>query len=227
MRKLYKLLLIIFIGIIFTFIIYRITLKNEINIVALGDGIASGETAYDIDGLSYNDYLKDYYEKTGTLNIFNSNFSQKNYKLMELINNIKENKVDNITHLHLKQIIHEAHILTVSIGMDEIAKFSLTDKITQEYINNYISEFDDLIYMLRDLNEHNIVIVGLYKANKLKEQDVILFNSNLKNIADKYNATFIDISDLAKESKYYLRNNSFYLNYEAHQEISKMILASI
>ena len=36
-------------------------MDNKLNIVALGDGVASGETSYNIDGISYNDYIKDYF----------------------------------------------------------------------------------------------------------------------------------------------------------------------
>ena len=56
-------LLTIIIGAISTFLIYKNFYHEDMNIVALGDGIALGETAFNVQGYSYNDYLKDYYEE--------------------------------------------------------------------------------------------------------------------------------------------------------------------
>lgn len=225
MRRLYKLILIILLCTILTFIIYKTTKINDVNILALGDATSSGENAYNIDGYSFNDYLKDYYESNNNLKNYNHDFSKKNYKLETLINDIKDNK--RVDKLYLKQLIHNADIITIAIGMDEIAKYTLADKLTKDDIDYYISEYDDLIYMLRDLNDKEIVIISLYKALNFEDSNVIMINSSLKNIADKYQAHFINISDLAKNKDYYLRDDSFYLNYKAQQEIYEMILCTI
>lgn len=224
MRRLYKIIAIIIFGVIFTFLIYYFTVNNNESVIALGDSIASGETAYNVDGLSYNDYLKENLFEHHKLSYYNNNFAKKNYKLSEMINDIKKNKKDE---KYIKQLLHNATIITLAIGMDEIAKYSITDKITNDYIKNYISEYDDLVYMLREYNKEKIVLIGLYKANNIKDSELILLNTGIKNIADKYDAIFLEISELLKDKSYYLKENSFYFNYKAHHEIYEMLNCTI
>ena len=61
--KLYKkIFLIILISILIAYLIYIFCHNKTLNILVLGDGVSSGQTSYNVDGLSYNDYLKRYFE---------------------------------------------------------------------------------------------------------------------------------------------------------------------
>lgn len=223
MRRLYKVILILFIGFILTIIIYYYTIPKNLNYLALGDGIASGENAYLIDGNSYNDYFNE--EQYKKIKNYNDDFSKKNYKLKELIDDIKNNT--QIKGNYIEQIIHNSNIITIAIGMDELAKFSVTDKLDQDYIKDFLDSYDNLLYLIRKLNDKEVIILGLYKANNLKESDIILINSQLKDIAKKYNSKYIDISELLKDKSYFLKDNSYYFDYNAHYKIYQMIKHSL
>lgn len=223
MRRLYKVILILFIGFILTIIIYYYTIPKNLNYLALGDGIASGENAYLIDGNSYNDYFNE--EQYKKIKLYNDDFTKKNYKLKELIDDIKKNT--QINDNYIEQLIHNSNIITIAIGMDELAKFSVTDKLDQDYIKDFLDSYDILLYLIRKLNDKEVIILGLYKANNLKESDIILINSQLKDIAKKYNSKYIDISELLKDKSYFLKDNSYYFDYNAHYKIYQMIKYSL
>lgn len=223
MRRLYKVILILLIGFILTIIIYYYTIPKNLNYLALGDGIASGENAYLIDGNSYNDYFNE--EQYKKIKNYNADFSKKNYKLKELIDDIKNN--NQIKGKYIEQLIHNSNIITIAIGMDELAKFSVTDKLDQDYIKNFLNSYDNLLYLIRKLNDKEVIILGLYRANNLKESDIILINSQLKDIAKKYNSKYIDISELLKDKSYFLKDNSYYFDYNAHYKIYQMLKHSL
>ena len=86
-----KLILITILGTIFSALIYFYTKTDEINIVALGDGVALGMTPYNIEGYSYNDYLKEEYQNNHKLDQFYE-FTSFGKTVKELIYEIKENK---------------------------------------------------------------------------------------------------------------------------------------
>lgn len=227
MRRKYQLFLIISISIVIAYFIYFFNRESKINILALGDGVASGETSYNIDGISYNDYLKEYFESKKILKNYNNSYAYENYKLENIINDLKENKLNKIDKLNIKQLIHKAQIITLSFGEEELSKMAMTKDLTKEALNYFIKEYDDLIYMLKDITEGKIVIIGLYENKFLSKSNVIIVNSEISNIAKKYDVIFLNISDLALNKSYYLDNQSIYFNYKAHEIISDMIINSI
>ena len=131
MKRKYKLLIIILISSILTYLIYFFNKDEKIKLVALGDGIASGETSYNIDGISYNDYLKEYFEDSNQLKNYSSEYSIKNYKIDELIQDIKSNKTKN-EKLNINQLLNKADIITISIGEEELVKLSITKDLKKE-----------------------------------------------------------------------------------------------
>lgn len=227
MRRKYQLILIISISILIAYFIYFFNRDNKINIVALGDGVASGETSYNVDGISYNDYLKEYFESKKLLKKYNNSYAYKNYKLNDIINDLKDNKLNKEDKLNINQLIHKANIITISFGEEELSKMSMTNDLTKEAIKDFICEYDDFIYMLKDITDGKIIIIGLYENKYLNKSNVIILNSEISNIALRYNVIFLDISDLALNKNYYLDNKSFYFNYEAHEIIKDMIINSI
>lgn len=226
LKRKYKLILIIISSLVLTYLIYFTLKEDRLNIVAIGDGISSGETSYNIDGISYNDYIKEYFENKKLLKSYNNSFSYKNYQLNELIYDLKDNVID-ADNKNIQQVINKANLLTLSIGEEELVKLSLTNDLNKEYIDKYMKEYDSLVYILDKLTEAKIVIVGFYENAYLKKSDVIILNSNLSNIAIKYNAIFVNVSDLLLNKEYYLSTKDYYFNYKAHKEIAQMIIHSI
>lgn len=227
MRRKYKLILIIFCSIIITYFIYIFYKEDKIYLVSLGDGISSGETSYNIDGISYNDYLREYYEEKNILKNYNFNFSKKNYTLTELINDIENNVLDDKTNLYIKQELHKANIITISIGMDELSKLEMTNDLDIEYLKKFINNYDKLINMLKEITNAKLLIIGYYENMFLNKSNVIMLNSEISNISLKYNETFINISDLMMNKDYFLNNKSYYFSYKGHEIIKEIIINSI
>ena len=90
-----KIVVITIIGAALTILIYNIAQNHKINLLALGDGIASGMTAYNVNGYSYNDYLKEEYKNNHKLNKYYE-FASTGKTVKELIYEIKDNKTINI-----------------------------------------------------------------------------------------------------------------------------------
>ena len=132
-----KLILITLLGGILSIIIYFFTQNNEITIMSIGDGLSSGETPYGIEGYSFNDYLKEDYITKHKLNHY-IEYASSNKTIKELIYEIKDNKEVTLKNekIEIKQAINKADILTIAIGMDELASKKITNQIKNEYLHD-------------------------------------------------------------------------------------------
>ena len=225
MKRRYKLLLIILIGAILTFIINSLRITTKTNFVALGDGVSIGMTPYNVAGKSFNDYFKEKLELKNDLASYNYDFSYQYLTINDLNDILDNNNLGKRTKTPIKQIIAKANIITIAIGMDEFAYISPSDDISNEMIDKYIKDIDNLLFKIREFYKKDIILIGLYPTEKLLKKDAIEINTKLKTICGKYNANFIYILAITLNEKYYLQKDSFYLNYLAHQEISKIIYA--
>ncbi len=227
MRRKYKLILIITISILLAYFIYIFNIEDKIYLVSLGDGISSGETAYNIDGISYNDYIKEYFDSKKDLKNYNNTFSKKNYKIKELINDIDNNILDKDKDLYIKQSIHKGNIITLCIGEDELTKLSITKDLTKEYIKEFINNYDILLDKLKKITDGKIVVIGLYENNYLDKGTTIIINAEIANLVKKYDLIFINVTDLLLNEEYFLNKNSYYFNYKGHETIAEIIIHSL
>lgn len=227
MRRKYKLIIIIIVSVIFAYFIYFLNREDKIYLVGIGDGISSGETSYNIDGISYNDYLKEYYVSKKLLKDYNFNFSNKNNSIINILNDIENNTLDKKSDLYIKQILHKANIITISVGEDELTKLGMTNDLDEECIKKFIENYDKLLGSLKEITESKIVVIGLYENNFLNKSNVIILNSEISNITNKYDAIFVNISDLLLTKDYYLNNNSYYFSYKGHETIAEIIIHSL
>lgn len=222
MKKKYKILIILVVSFLLTFLIYKLFSDNNINYLGIGDGIASGETPYHIDGISYNNYLEENLPNIKSFNTYNF----KNNNVNSLILDIKQNKKLN-NNYHLKQLIHNANVITIAIGMDEIVKYSITDKITEDYLHTYILSYEKLLKQIRHISESKIIILGFYDNYYLSKSTIIILNSHLANLAEQYDCIFLDINSLLKNKEYFLKKESYYFNYYGHEKIAEIIKYTI
>lgn len=225
MRRKYKLFIIIGTSILLAYFIYIFNFENKIYLVSLGDGVSSGETAYNIDGLSYSDYIKEYFDNKNLLKGYNKKFSKKNYKIKDLLidlnNNIKEND------LYIKQTIHKGNIITLCIGEDELTKLNMTKDLSEDYIKDFLKKYDILLKELKKITKGKIVVIGLYENNFLDKGRTIILNAEIANLVKKYNLTFINVEDLLLNKDYFANKNSYYFNYKGHENIAEIIINSI
>ena len=223
MKRRYKLLLIIVSGIIITIIINSITLKNKISLVSLGDGFSLGMTPYNVAGSSFNDYLKEILDENNKLDEYNNEFSQAHLKIHELNEILEDNTLGKFTRIPIKQTIAKAEILTISIGLDELADASLEGNITIDILENYLKEYNNLLETIRNFYDKKIIIIGLYPAYNFDRNDAIEVNNSLKKLAGEFNSQFLDILPFYLNNEYFLDKTSYYMNYKAHEKIATLL----
>lgn len=215
-----KLILITLIGGILSIIIYVFTQNNEITIMSIGDGLSSGETPYGIEGYSFNDYLKEDYLTTHKLNNY-IEYASRNKTIKELIYEIKENKEITLKNekIEIKQAINKADILTIAIGMDELANNKITSKIKNEYLH----DLEELFSMINLLNKNKVVIISLYTWGKNDLLTIEKLNASVRDIALTNNFEFVDINKILMNEEYFFQKNSYYINYLGHKRIYEEI----
>ena len=218
-----KILLLAIFGTIFSFIIYYYTKNDDLTICALGDGLSSGMTAYNIEGYSFNDYLKEDIKKLHKLKNYYE-YAYANLTIKELIYQIKAN--DKIlyknTQVELQHAINEADILTIAIGLDELANTKITSQERKEFLN----DFKELLNIIKNLNNKKVIVLGIYNTPKHDLLSTNKINAIIRDLSLSNKFIFIDIaSDIKKE--HFLNNNSYYINYEAHKIIYAKIKNTI
>lgn len=220
-------MLIIFLSIVLAYFIYFFNKDEKLNIVSLGDGISSGETFYNIDGISYNNYLKEYFEGKNILKSYNSNFSYKNYKIEGMLKDLNNNIIDKNSDLTIKQILHKASLIIINIGEEELVKMAMTNDLTKEELEKFLNSYEMLIQEIKKVSEAKIVLIGFYENKYLNKSNVIILNSEISNMALKYNLIFINVIDLMLNKEYFANEDSFYYNYLGHKELAEVIIHSI
>ena len=220
-----KIITIALLGGILSVIIYFFTQSNELTLTSLGDGLSIGMTPYGIEGKSFNDYLTDDLEATHKLKEYTHEFSNAGKTVKELIYEIKENKSLTIKEktIEIKQAINNADILTIAIGMDELANSKITREIKEEYLH----DMKELLSMIKMLNNNKVIVVSLYTWGKNDLLTIEKINASLRDIALTNNFLFIDINKILMNQDYYLSKESYYINYLGHksiyEEIKKML----
>lgn len=222
-----KIIFIILIGIIITFIIYNQNKNQDIYFMTLGDGLSTGMTAYNVEGYSYNDYIRDYLESEQKLEKYITGFSKTNQTVENLITSIENNYQLEETNLPIQQALAKSELITIGIGMDELANISLKTNIPTKEIEDYKKDMDHLLKLIRNFNDKKIYLLSLYKGYNISEEELNDMNSFLKQISEKYHLNYIDIQNINENPQYFLLNNSYYLNYKGHNEIANRIISTI
>ncbi len=213
-------LLTIFFGTILTFIIYKWVYHEPLDFVVLGDGIATGETAYQIEGYSFNDYLKEDLEKENKLEHYYKDFANKNETTETLLTKLKENITIEETKKSIQQTLSKAKYITLAIGMKELNQ---QNNLKTKDIETYLKNMDKILTMLRIYNNKKIIVISLYPTKNMKEEKIKGINEELEKICNTHQATWIDIQNIINNKSYFFDNTSYFLNYKGHKYISEQI----
>ncbi len=215
----YKILIIIVLGTIFTSIIYFFTDKDNLNVLALGDGISTGMTYYRIEGYDYNEYLIEYLNENKKLEHYYKNFNEVDETATNLLAKINNN-IENIDNkIKIKQAIKEADIITVALGMDELNNYAQKNNLGSTKLNGYLEKYKDVLKEIRKLNNKSIYIIGLYQTTYLNSNKVKKINEELKNLSKQYHLNYIDIEEITKHKDFFTSNKDYYLNYKGQKFI--------
>ena len=233
MKRRYKLIIIICIGIILTIIINSLKVTSKTSIVALGDGFSEGMTPYNVAGMSYNDYLKELYLKDNNLDDYNHEFTEEHLTTHMLNEIISNNKKGKLTGLPIKQVLAKADLITISIGLNEFAEKSFLEKINKDYkilvdqgkmktfaYSKLVDELDGLSLKLSRLQDD--LDYQLRSITSMKDDET--------RAREQLNT----IEDLLKKSKYRLKDykipvipSSYYIELTEAQDAIREIIKEL
>lgn len=216
-----RIIMVVILGAFLSIVIYFFTRNDEVTLVSLGDGLSLGMTPYGIEGISFNDYLMSDYKIEKKLKNYLSFFSEERKTVKELIYEIKDNKtvIYKDKRLEIQRVISEADILTLAIGMDELSSIKITRNVKEEFIYQY----QELLDLLRKLNQNKIVIISLYAWGNNDFLTIEKINAQLRDMAITRGIIFIDVNKMFMTDEYYLVKNSYYINYLGHHLIYEEI----
>lgn len=219
----HKICMIMILGTIIASFIYFHANHSDLNLLALGDGLSTGMTAYHVEGYDFNDYLGEYLNEEQKLGYFYKSFNETDEMVVNLINKINNN-VQNIEQkIKIKQAIKNANIITIALGMDELNNYASKNNLGSTKINGYLQKYEELIKIIRTFNDKKIFIIGLYSTNKINQSKVTKINVELQKIAQKNKIDFIDIADITNHPEFFTTKNNYYLNYKGQEYIFERI----
>lgn len=206
-----KLLFIFILGAFITIIIYYRTNNKKIDIMVIGDSVASGETTYGNLGISFNMYLKEYY-KTNNLDSYNTDYSYINNSVTEVITKINENTEKN--QKPIQRVIKEAEIIIIALGEDELSILNEKNLLNNLERRDYIANYEELLKEIRHISQNKIIVVSLFgNLNQLN-----WLNKKIKNIAINNDCNYLDIQNIIKK-EHYFDNKDNHLNHYGQKVI--------
>lgn len=242
MKRRYKLLIGFIITGIILIIIFLITRDKKIYYLSLGDGLSVGINL-DENSKSYGDYLSEYLKDKNIYQFYTNSFSHQNYRSIDLLNDLKNNKIIKINgkEISIKHALIKADIVTLSIGMNDIYyKLNIANLYNLEdnedlykYIDDVIKDINILLYELKKSCKEQIIVLGFYNPfinsnlmfSNMIEKVIVYANNRLEQIVNKYDMTFLDTHDMFLANPNYLsEKNSMYPTQEGYYAIYKKII---
>lgn len=197
MKRKYKIVLIAFISSLMTCLVYYYNRNTQITIVSFGDGVADGITNNNMNGISYNYYLKEYTSKNASL----IDYSKKNYKLLEFYEDYNNN-LD-----YIRQKVHKGNIVTIFFGEEELSKLAILNDLNNAIVDEYMEVYDSLIKIITNDTNGKVYIFGLYDNAYLNNEKIIYINKKIINISEKYQCIYINTNDAVSTNSIYLQTN--------------------
>lgn len=209
-----------------SFLIYNKFHDDKIIYLALGDEYVLGKTPFEKYNLSYSDYFSTYLKSINKLKEYDKSFSKNDYRVVDLINDIKNN-VKNDNNEYLNQKILKSDIITISIGNNDLLYKIENEKInknTFDYIDSLFIDMNYLIEIIRKISDCKIFIVGYY-YNDMNEKLSDYIYMNYKSLEKYNNVYYVDIR--SDDIRYIPNKNNNYPTLEGYNNIYNRILGVI
>lgn len=140
----------------------------------------------------YYDYVRDYLDENDKLEKY-VGFDTRDYSINDLVRMLDNN--DEVDNIKIKNILIKSDLVTISIGYRDIInnldKYNIYE--LNKEINDYLSDLDYYLGIIRKYCKEKILFIGYYKD----DQYTRYLNNLVKDICDKYNIVFVDISDIS------------------------------
>lgn len=180
-----KTILFLTIMTLFIFLIYLTNKDTEIYYVNIDS----------TNNNSYNEMIKNKYNKKNKLEKYINEFSKEDYRTTDLIRDIKDNK--KINKVTIQNALIKSDILTLNIGINDINyKIGNTNKEElYNYTDQVLVDIDELLKLIRSYSKEKIYYIGLKNNKGISYNEYFEYtNKRLKSICDEYNIYFIDIN---------------------------------
>ena len=190
MKKIVFTILVFFI----VFLIYFFNLNKKIYYLSIGDYLSYGIDNYENSNFGYSENIKNKYKKN--LQNYVNYSTLDDYRVMDLINDIKYNKsvIYKNKEYKMQNLLVKANLITISIGMNDLI---YKKNLDYNYIDDLLSDIEKLLSLIREYNKDEIFFLGFY--NVINNKEFIEYtNKKILNACKKYNINYIDISDLDK-----------------------------
>lgn len=172
-----KILVIFLIALIFSILIYKITISSKINILILGD-----KYFLNSNFKTYDTFLKDKYYNVNNL------LTEENDTYKNIEDKIKSNysiKIKN-KKMYLSQEISKANYIIVSANNKQYnEKCNKSKKITNYYINKTNTEINSLIYIINKISSSKIIIMDNSCSNNDAKYTHIKLKQDINNTKSK------------------------------------------
>lgn len=164
-----KTFIIMGIVILMVFIIYLTTLDRKIYYLD-----------FDINQYNYGIKVKEYIEKQGKLEKFTNNYTNKNDRTTDLLNNINLNKKikQNGKKQTIKNALIKADLVTISTGLNDINyQFNNINEVYDQ-IDHAIKDIDQLLKLIRDYCKEDIILIGVINNYGSDYQELFEYMNN-------------------------------------------------
>lgn len=208
-------ILFLFLSCYICYYIYSITEDNKKYFLLVGDNIAN------------NPYLKE----QSKISIINTDFINKDYRIIDILNIIKYNQEITINKksVSIHQLLKKSDVIIISIGMNDIYyKLNDNTKEIYTYLNNVVNNYELILKEINRYKHKEVIVLGYYNITN-KNNDLYTYtNYKIKRITNNYNYTFIDLNKIIHNNpKYLKKTNNFYLNNEGYKQINKLIVENL
>lgn len=204
--------------------VYKLTYKEKINYVSLGDFLSTGVNTYGEVGYGYSDYIVDYLNNNDRLNSYVFEFAKKDYSITNIKDDIENNKTVIVSgkKVNLNRTLRESDLVTISMGEEQLIRL-LDQFITKDpYFNkeklyssvdSIVGELDDLFKQIRKYAKKEIFVIGYYnpfpeiETYKKELDEIVMYaNNELEKISRRYNMHYINIFYVFNKKNEYLPN---------------------
>lgn len=202
-----KILVIFFLALIMSFIIYNVTLNNRKSILILGDNHLLDSNYKTYDKYLYDD-LKD------NVVFFNELFTEEGKTYKDIINDIKNNKyvISKNKNIYLNQLISKANIIILNANNSEyFKKCNKSKSIIKEYNKKISNDIDSLIRIINKISTSKIIVIGNYCLN----------GKDYSSYYSKYN--YINMNELVSNNENISSFRTFKLSNEGNFTLYKYV----
>ena len=133
----------------------------------------------------------------------------------------------------LQHILIKSDLITLSIGSNDLLSnvkinYEFNESDLYKKFDELLFDYEELFKLLREYCKEQIILIGLYNNIDGNLDEFFKYaNAKLQELSNRYNISFIKISDEFKNEIYFPNPNSLYPNKEGYIFIGKEIVKLI